>query len=65
LSSKDELNLMYANLRAFGIGNFDSDYYWSSTQSSDNFAWNQSFNSGGQESSGKIYPCHVRAVRAF
>ena len=65
LPSKDELNQMYLNLKAKGVGGFADDYYWSSSESSANYAWDQSFLDGEQGNSGKYKPYRVRAVRAF
>ena len=65
LPSKDELNLMYTNLKVAGVGGFAEDYYWSSSESNANFAWIQDFFSGGQYSTLKSSPLRVRAVRAF
>jgi len=66
LPSRDELNLMFRNLAAHGLGNFAPEPYWSSTQSSKTNAWYQLFNNG------KIYPngrktnkFRVRPARAF
>jgi len=36
LPSRDELNLMFENLRCKNIGNFKNDWYWSSTEAMDN-----------------------------
>lgn len=72
LPSKKELDLMYQNkaiidasATANGGDVFASDYYWSSTEASNNFAWIQYFSSGHQTSNGKVNTYRVRAVRAF
>lgn len=44
LPSKDELNLMHQNLYLKNKGNFKTNVYWSSTQSSSLNAWRQLFN---------------------
>lgn len=64
LPSKDELNLMYTNLRAKGLGNFQNAWYWSSSESITNHAWSQNF-SDGREDYLKVNADCVRAVRAF
>jgi serine/threonine protein kinase len=67
LPSKDELNLMYENLKQRGLGNFSS-YYWSSSEYSGYetyYAWGQGFSSGGQGFNNKFNAYYVRAVRAF
>jgi hypothetical protein len=46
LPSKDELYLMYAELKSNGIGNFSGDYYWSSSEYSATQACRMGFNSG-------------------
>lgn len=70
LPSKDELNLMYQNLKLFGYGVFVFYYYWSSSEN-DGFlvsaleAWIQNFNTGAQDYGIKKHTYMVRAVRAF
>jgi len=51
LPSKDELDLMYKNLRQKGLGGFGNGWYWSSSQSNgypNNDAWIQNFSDGTQ-----------------
>ena len=74
LPSKNELNLMYENLKVSGVGGFagssyGNSYYWSSSEAdallSAYFAWFQNFYFGLQLPSGKPNTYRVRAVRAF
>jgi hypothetical protein len=65
LPSRDELNLMYANLHKEGLGDFRKTHYWSSSEDSDNTAWRQYFGNGSLGCNYKYYPSSVRAVRAF
>jgi hypothetical protein len=65
LPSKDELNLMYKNLKQKGLGNFNVNWYWSSSQANVNGAWNQNFRNGYQQGDFKNTACSVRAIRAF
>ena len=77
LPSREELNLIYVNLRRRGLGNFPSGtWYWSSSQAnrwSDTAAWFQNFDNGDQVESpyigyGSFYKRNsfsVRAVRQF
>ena len=66
LPSKDELNLMYTNLKVAGIGGFAGNYYWSSSESNAPNAWSQDFNNGNQYNYyNKNNTYRVRAVRAF
>ena len=67
LPSKDELDMMYVNLHLQGLGNFQTNYYWSSTELQYGLAWEQNFYYGSQASYDKdgIYADNVRAVRAF
>ena len=71
LPSKDELNLMYSNIGQGSllgnIGNFDDDYYWSSTEHDYSNAWYMHFDAelAFMDFDVKYYPANVRAVRAF
>ena len=65
LPSKDELDLMYKNLKAKGLGGFGNNFYWSSSQYSSNYAWYQYFTSGGRGGNFKHGTYSVRAIRAF
>ena len=67
LPSKDELNLMYTILHSASLplGGFSSDFYWSSSEGGDTFAWLQVFGRGGQSGTSKGTSAYVRPVRAF
>jgi hypothetical protein len=66
LPSKDELNLMYTNLKQKGLGSFQNNWYWSSSQDGSNGAWGQGFSDGGQVGyDGKSSTDYVRPIRAF
>jgi len=75
LPSRDELNLMYLNLKQKGLGNFKTTedrtnwthIYWSSSQDNSDYAWGQNFSSGllNDGDYSKDYTFSVRAVRAF
>jgi hypothetical protein len=73
LPSKDELNLMYTNLKDKGLGGFGNGWYWSSSQSSKIGVWIQNFGNGNQSTDTQTYPFParknniypVRAARAF
>ncbi|MCL1959385.1 MAG: DUF1566 domain-containing protein [Spirochaetes bacterium] len=74
LPSKDELDLMYKNLAQKGLGGFKTimdntnctNRYWSSSQSTNTYAWDQDFSDGEQYGSSKDGNKYsVRAVRAF
>jgi hypothetical protein len=65
LPSKDELNLMYTNLKLTSLASFSS-FYHSSSEYSSQCAWCQNFNDGVQYSNiGKGLTSYVRAVRSF
>ena len=72
LPSKDELNLMFINLRQRGLGGFRTnntnnwtDFYWSSSQTNISGAWAQRFSDGRQSPGNKNDTRSVRGVRAF
>jgi len=65
LPSKGELNLMYENLKLFGVGGFADGTYWSSSEFNAYAAWVQGFYGGGQYYDNKYFAYQVRAVRAF
>jgi hypothetical protein len=50
LPSKDELNLMYQNLKKNNLGGFSGNFYWSSSEGDVSNAWNQYFYDGTQSS---------------
>jgi TolB-like protein len=70
LPSKDELDLMYKNLKSKGKGGFGDDWYWSSSEDAPEYgsydgAWFQAFSDGYQGIYLKNDTSFVRAVRAF
>ena len=67
LPSKDELNLLYQNLgkRVLLSNTTNDNWYWSSSQGDDCYAWGQRFSDGDQYYTDKDYTGSVRAVRAF
>jgi TolB-like protein len=66
LPSKDELDLMYKNLKRKRLGGFSNINYWSSSQANVIiYAWYQYFGSGNQIDYRKANTLSVRAVRAF
>ncbi len=66
LPSKYELNLMYTNLKVYGVGGFaDNKGYWSSSEGGATSAWYQWFNNGFQYDATKYNIYRVRAVRVF
>lgn len=65
LPSKEELNLMYINLKEKGIAGFDDYFYWSSSEHSSYYAWDQDFSKGYREDSYKELRLRVRPIRAF
>ncbi len=66
LPSKDELNLIYVNLKTQNIGNLSNALYTSSSEYSDYGAWSQDFSNGSQHYRDKCNePAYLRAVRTF
>ena len=66
LPSKDELALMYQQLRLNGNkSGFEGRRYWSSSENSADHAWFQDFLHGPQETTDKNIAMNVRCVRAF
>jgi hypothetical protein len=65
LPSKDELNLMYWNLKQKGLGDFSDAWYWSSSQHHINGVWEQNFGDGNQDGYVERQSDSVRCVRAF
>jgi len=71
LPSKEELSLMFTNIGRGAkaphkdVGNFASDFYWSSTELDLNFAWAQYFLVGNIFTDLKNHDLRVRAVRSF
>jgi hypothetical protein len=73
LPSKDELDLIYKNLKITGLQTFKVNWYWSSSMdtssSTDNthygFVWAQSFDDGKQAINLSSNKAWVRAIRAF
>jgi hypothetical protein len=65
LPSKEELNALYVNLKQIGVGGFANNYYWSSTEDGNYYAWIQGFDFGRQVNTSKDNKYFVRAVRAF
>jgi hypothetical protein len=65
LPSIGELNLMYQNLKQKRLGGFGDAWYWSSSQTGNNYAWSQYFSDGSQANGYRYGTSTVRAVRAF
>ncbi len=65
LPSKDELHQLYLQKAAGKITGLANNFYWSSTETSSDGAWSQSFTSGANSSAGKDGTYYVCAVRAF
>lgn len=65
LPSKDELNLMFMNLKNKGYGGFQNLNYWSSTEAGETHAWYKDFRFGASDYHNKSIEYTIRAVRAF
>jgi hypothetical protein len=67
LPSRDELDLMYKNLKAKGLGGFQSGSYWTSSQTDSwsGFTALQKFSDGSQDTTYGSTSYLVRAIRQF
>jgi TolB-like protein len=67
LPTKDELDLIYQNLRAKNRGSLGDSWHWSSSEYNNSYAWDQRFSDGSQDTDYgyKANTYSVRAVRAF
>jgi hypothetical protein len=69
LPSLDELQAMYDNLHAEGVGDFEDGWYWSSTElggaQSDSDAWAINFSNNSSYSTAKSVAYRVRPARTF
>lgn len=65
LPSKDELNAMYVELKAHGVGDFFDLYYWSSSENDATTAWIQTFETGEQSAYSKDTSVVIRPCRSF
>jgi hypothetical protein len=69
LPSKEELNLMYKNLKQKNWSGFSNDWYWSSSQYNSEYSQAQRFGDGSQYThdynGNKDYVFSARAVRIF
>lgn len=63
LPSAEELNYLYENKSV--VGGFTNRGYWSSSEESRSYAWDQNFTNGSQFYNDKATQNCVRAVRAF
>ena len=65
--TKGELNVLYNNRAAIGgfneSGSFPAGWYWSSSQGSNNGAWDQRFSDGHQDVFFKLNDSSLRCVR--
>jgi hypothetical protein len=59
------VNELLGNTNGFQFSNFNSSYYWSSTENDNNLAWYQDFVYGDTSASVKPNDFAVRAVRRF
>jgi len=65
LPSKDELDLIYDNLKVHALGDFSDNYYWSSSEDDAYYAWGQFFIGRFQSNYTRYREAQVRPVRAF
>jgi hypothetical protein len=65
IPSKEELDVLYKNLKAKGLGSFSDERYMSSTQDGRSNVWVQNFRDGRQLTMGRNLVYRVRCVRVF
>lgn len=65
IPSRRELDLMWSNLHQQGLGDFQPEFYWSSTEQNDENAWGLFFGTGNQRVLPKWLQERVRPIRAF
>lgn len=65
LPSKDELALLYTNLKMNSLSLWKNAVYWSSSEENANYAYSQSFNDGESGESWRENIRYVRPIRAF
>ena len=66
LPTKEELNALHDNLVYLGVGGFEDNGYWSSTEGKNyDTSWGQYLYSGTQQIFWRNQICFVRAVRSF
>lgn len=65
LPSRDELDLMYRNLRQMNLGGFSGNNYWSSSERGGGDAYIHSFASGSRSSDHRFRTYRVRPIRSF
>jgi hypothetical protein len=65
LPSKEELTMIYRNLKTKNLGGLFEERYWSSLEYDRYSAWGQHFRKDKQFTNGKANTHSVRAVRAF
>jgi hypothetical protein len=70
LPSRDELDLMYRNLKIRDRGNFSNVHYWSSSEACHCSTWVQDFTNGNQSGdsgywTNKSRSYSTRAIRRF
>jgi hypothetical protein len=65
LPTREELELMYRNLKQKGLGGFSNSWYWSSPQYDRYSSWVQNFGDGRQDGYPKGDTYSVRCIRAF
>jgi len=65
IPSKDELDLIYKNLKKKKLGGFSDENFWSSSLNDKGQVWAMNFGKGSYFDCIAGRPCRARAVRAF